>query len=125
LHVCTSPSRCCAGRRRGKLEPGSPPARLDAALVFMTALGTPLHGSTATHRFQHRLRERGLPPRRFRAQRHGAASLVLAKGASMRTVIEQLGHSQISLRMNTYAHIAPELQRENARRMDEALGSIG
>jgi hypothetical protein len=29
----------------------------------------------------------------------------------LRTVMETLGHSQISLTMNTYAHVLPALQR--------------
>ncbi|HZQ38668.1 MAG TPA: tyrosine-type recombinase/integrase, partial [Dehalococcoidia bacterium] len=64
----------------------------------------------------------GLPVRSFHHLRHGAASLLLAKGASMRVVMEQLGHSQITLTMNTYAHIAPELLRDAADKLDAALG---
>ncbi len=39
--------------------------------------------------------------------------------------MEILGHSQISLTMNTYAHVMPELNREAAEAMDRALGRIG
>lgn len=35
--------------------------------------------------------------------------------------MEILGHSQISLTMNTYSHVVPILQQEAARRMDEVL----
>lgn len=35
---------------------------------------------------------------------------------------EQLGHSQISLTMNTYSHVIPELGRDAAHRMDTLLG---
>jgi integrase len=35
--------------------------------------------------------------------------------------METLGHSQISLTMNTYAHVIPELQREAADRMEAVL----
>jgi hypothetical protein len=34
--------------------------------------------------------------------------------------MEQLGHSQISLTMNTYARMAPELLRDTASKLDEA-----
>ena len=33
-----------------------------------------------------------------------------------------LGHSQISLTLNTYSHVMPELRREGADRMDAILG---
>jgi integrase len=36
---------------------------------------------------------------------------MLAAGASPRTVMKTLGHSQIGLTMNTYAHVLPEVER--------------
>ncbi|MGI8552606.1 MAG: hypothetical protein ACR2PL_17735 [Dehalococcoidia bacterium] len=41
---------------------------------------------------------------------------------SHREIMAILGHSQISTTMNTYAHVAPELMRANADRMQAALG---
>jgi integrase len=35
--------------------------------------------------------------------------------------VEVVGHSQISLTMNTYSHVVPELKRDAADRMGEAL----
>jgi integrase len=35
--------------------------------------------------------------------------------------MDTLGHSQISLTLNTYAHILPALQRDAADRMDAIL----
>jgi integrase len=37
--------------------------------------------------------------------------------------METLGHSQISLTLDTYSHILPALQQEAADRMDAVLGS--
>jgi integrase len=54
--------------------------------------------------------------------RHAAASLLLAQGVNPRVVMEILGHSQISLTLNTYSHVIPSLQREAASRMDAVLG---
>jgi hypothetical protein len=36
--------------------------------------------------------------------------------------MEILGHSQIGVTMNTYTHVSPELLREAAGRMNDALG---
>ena len=36
--------------------------------------------------------------------------------------METLGYSQISLTLNTYAHVVPALQRQAAAKMDEILG---
>ena len=37
--------------------------------------------------------------------------------------METLGHSQISLTLNTYAHVMPALMADAADRMDAALAS--
>lgn len=47
---------------------------------------------------------------------------MLMQGLSPRVVMETLGHSQISVTMDTYAHVMPELQLEAANRMNDLLG---
>jgi integrase len=37
--------------------------------------------------------------------------------------MEQLGHSQIALTMNTYSHVIPALERDAADRMNALLTS--
>jgi hypothetical protein len=37
--------------------------------------------------------------------------------------METLGHSQISLTLNTYSHVLPALQRDAANKMDAMLRS--
>lgn len=90
-------------------------------LVFTTTTGKPLEGSSVTHRFQKLLRRASLPHLRFHDLRHACASLLLAQGVHPRVVMETLGHSQISLTMNTYSHVIPALQRDAAERMDAIL----
>ena len=53
----------------------------------------------------------GLDAIRLHDLRHACATFLLASGASPRTVMKPLGHSQISLTMNTYAHVLPEIER--------------
>jgi len=53
----------------------------------------------------------GLEGVRLHDLRHACASFLLAAGASPRTVMKTLGHSQIGLTMNTYAHVLPEIER--------------
>jgi integrase len=104
------------------------PARPDppdpfADLVFVTTHGTPLDGITITRRFQHILAGAGLPHQRFHDLRHACASLLLAQGVPARVVMETLGHSEISLTLNTYSHVMPSVGREAAERMDQLLGA--
>jgi integrase len=94
----------------------------DQGFVFTSQMGRPLHGATVTHRFQQLLATAGLPRQRFHDLRHGCATLLLAQGVSPRVVMDVLGHSAITLTLNTYSHVVPALQTEAARRMDAALG---
>lgn len=79
--------------------------------------------SNVTHSFQHLLADAGLPRQRFHDLRHCSASLLLSTGASPREIMDRLGHSQISLTMNTYGHLSPALEREAADRLEEILTS--
>lgn len=90
-------------------------------LVFASGIGTPLEPSNVTHRLQALLADAGLPRQRFHDLRHCAASLLLAGGVAARTIMGILGHSQISLTMNTYAHLSPALERDAARALDSVL----
>ena len=47
--------------------------------------------------------------------------LLLAQGVNPRVVMETLGHSQVSLTLNTYSHVLPALQRDAAARMNAVL----
>lgn len=42
-------------------------------------------------------------------------------GNESRSRVELLGHSQIAVTANTYAHVAPELKRKAADLMDDLL----
>jgi integrase len=46
------------------------------------------------------------------------------RGIHQPVVIETLGHSQISLTMDTYSHVIPSLQREAADRMEAVLAGL-
>ena len=71
----------------------------------------------------HRLPEQaGMATMRFHDLRHSCASLLLAQGVAPRVVMETLGHSRISVTLDTYTHVLPALQREAADAMDRALG---
>ena len=83
----------------------------DSGLVFTTHLGGPLEPSNvnrAWYAIRPRARLNGV---RLHDLRHSCASFLLAAGASPRTVMKTLGHSQIGLTMNTYTHVLPEIER--------------
>lgn len=63
------------------------------------------------------------PDMRWHDLRHSNATLQMAYGASPREITETLGHSQITMTMNVYTHVVPELQQRTMDRMDEQFGS--
>ncbi len=62
--------------------------------------------------FKRKLRKDELPNICCHDLRHSAASLLLALNLHPRIVMELLGHSQISLTMDTYSHIVPDVLRD-------------
>ncbi len=93
----------------------------ESGLVFTSTIGTSLDPRNASRLFQEALQRAGLPHIRSHDLRHTCASLLLARGVHPRVVMETLGHSQISLTMDTYSHVIPALQKEAADRMNALL----
>jgi integrase len=113
----------CAHRGRQAVERLAAGERwVDLDLVFPSERGTLADGPKVTHRFHKLLKRAELPPMRFHDLRDACASLLLVQGVHPGVVMETLGHSQISLTMNTYSHVLPVLQREAADRMEAVLG---
>ena len=48
-------------------------------------------------------------------------AFLLTQGVNPKVVQERLGHSQISMTLDTYSHVVPSLQRDAAGRIDDAL----
>jgi integrase len=88
--------------------------------VFCTRVGTPV----SVHNLHNRswkplLKEAGLPlDTRFHDLRHTCATLLLTKGVHPKIVQEMLGHSSISITLDTCSHVLPNLQGEAVRAMD-------
>lgn len=87
-------------------------------LVFPNTRGGPLSKHTLTGQYKRHLQRAGMPPLRFHDLRHSCASLLVAQGVHPRIVMEILGHSTITLTMNTYSHVLPQNQRDAAALLD-------
>lgn len=91
-------------------------------LAFTTSRGTPLSARNVIRRFHRLLGDAKLPRHRFHDLRHSCASFLLSKNIPARTVMDILGHSNISLTMNTYSHVMPEMLRDAAKAMNALMG---
>lgn len=94
----------------------------DNDLVFPDVFGMPFNGITLLRReFLPLLKRAGLPLIRFHDLRHTAATLMLLKGAHPKIVSEMLGHASVSITLDLYSHVLPNMQREAAETMDQLL----
>jgi integrase len=92
--------------------------------VFCTRTGHAIEPQNLLYRSYKKLLLRaGLPHMRFHDLRHSAATLLLSMGTHPKVVQELLGHSQISLTLDTYSHVLPGLQGEAVGKLDALLGA--
>lgn len=90
-------------------------------LVFAQPNGRPIDPRRDWGAWKELLQQAGVRDARLHDARHTSASLLLAEGVPARVVMELLGHSQISLTLGTYSHVAPEVSRAAADRIRGAL----
>lgn len=95
----------------------------ETGLVFTSTIGTPVDARSLVREYHAILESASLPHRRFHDLRHTCASLLLWQEVHPRVVMEALGHSQISLTMDTYSHVMPETLKKAADQMDLVLTS--
>lgn len=93
----------------------------DSGYVFTTRTGGALDPQHLCDDFAERVAAAGLPRIRFHDLRHTCATLLLSAGVHPKVVQELLGHSQISITLDTYSHVLPTLQEQAARAMEALL----
>ncbi len=93
------------------------PEWINAGLVFASPVGRPVDGTWTTKWFHRALDRAALPRIRIHDLRHTAATHLLNRGVHPKVVQELLGHSTISLTLDTYSHVAPALHAEVATHM--------
>jgi integrase len=95
----------------------------DRDLVFANAVGRPVDPTNLLRQeFRPLLNRAGLPAIRFHDLRHTAATLMLEAGIHPKVVSEMLGHSQVSITLDLYSHVTPNMQQQAAAAMDAVLG---
>ncbi|MGW3713057.1 tyrosine-type recombinase/integrase [Streptomyces albogriseolus] len=97
--------------------PGQP-----TGLVFTTSTGRVTDPRSLNRMLTILCRDAKVRRVRVHDLRHTCASLLLAQGVDARTIMETLGHSTITMTLDTYAHVMGTTLRAAADRMDDALG---
>jgi len=93
--------------------------------VFCWPDGRPYHPEAFSKSFDRKLRQAAfadLPVIRLHDLRHTWATLALQAGVHPKVVQERLGHSHISITLQTYSHVMPSMQTDAADRVAALLG---
>ena len=90
-------------------------------LVFTDDLGRHLQPVRITHAFRIAVRDAPVPRIRLHDLRHTHATLLLQAGVPVKVVSERLGHAQISLTLDIYAHVLPAMDADAADRFAAAV----
>lgn len=93
----------------------------DLGLVCTRHDGQPLDPDWVSKSFGRVARKAGFSGIRFHDLRHTHATLLLAAGVHPKVVQERLGHSQISMTLDTYSHVLPGLQHEAAASLEDII----
>ena len=67
------------------------------------------------------LKKVGLPTIRFHGLRHTCPTLLLGRNVNPKVVSEMLGHSSISITLDIYSHLLPDMQEKAVEALEEML----
>lgn len=94
----------------------------DQGFVFAANNGEPMSDRNILMRhFKPLLESAGLPDIRLYDLRHTCATLLLSAGENPKIVSERLGHANITLTLDTYSHVLPDMQQGAADKLETML----
>lgn len=102
----------------------------DTGLVFTTAFGRRLDPRNVETSFQRvvtkvKVDGKPIPHVNFHALRHTFATRLLEASVHPKVVADLLGHADVSVVLNTYSHVLPELKEQAIAKMDRLLQKKG
>ena len=94
----------------------------EVGLVFTSEAGTLINPTNLRRRSFASLLQRARVPRvRFHDPRHTCATLLFSRNVHPKDVQELLGHSSISITLDTYSHVIPGTGDRAARAIEDIL----
>lgn len=81
-----------------------------------------LRGGDVLSSFRRIKKAAGLKHIRIHDLRHTHATLLLRTGENAKVVQERLGHSNVSITLNLYGHVTPDMQTDSASKLEKLLG---
>ena len=108
--------------REEKLNAKVTEININEQFIFSNGNGKPINYRNMYDRhFKRILKEADLPDIRLYDLRHTCATLLLSAGENPKVVSERLGHADITLTLNTYSHVLPDMQDKATNKLEEML----
>lgn len=96
----------------------------DHGLVFTGKTGNPPdYRQIFRHHFKPLLKKAGLPEIKLYNLRHTHATMLLLSGENPKVVSERLGHASVTLTLDTYSHVLPDMQDRATAKLEKILFS--
>lgn len=83
--------------------------------------GEPYNPKTLLATFKNVINKHNLPQIRFHDLRHTYATIALQNDVNPKIVSEILGHSKITMTLDLYSHVLPEMQKEATNKMEKMM----
>jgi len=93
----------------------------DSGRVFTSSVGTPLQQRNVARKMSQLAAKATIKHVNPHALRHTYATRLLEVNIHPKVVQELLGHSDITLTLNTYSHVMPEIKQAAAKALDAVL----
>lgn len=93
----------------------------DLGFVICKEDGTPYHPDSLTQKWERFTKRNNLPHIKLHGLRHTNATTLMAAGVNPKVVQKILGHSDVSVTLNTYTHVLPSMDQEAADKLNNIL----
>lgn len=97
----------------------------DNNLVFSNTFGKYLDSGNVLKKFKKILKDNDIPTRKFHDLRHTYATRLFELGEEAKTVQELLGHSNISITLDTYTHVLDSLKGNAISKLNDLYIKVG
>ena len=98
------------------------PVMVSESVEGLVKVGGPIEATNMMRGSFRRVVQRASTPRiRFHDLRHTAASLLLGARVNPKVMSEMLGHSTVSITLDIYAHVLPDMQQDAATTIQRLL----
>ena len=96
----------------------------DKGLIFSTATGKPISPDDVSHRMQKFITDNKLPKVTIHGLRHTNATILINRGASLKEVSRQLGHSTTQITDTVYTEVFEAQRIQTANKLNGIIPSM-